>query len=1138
MSKFWAAAGEDSASSSEDSSDDSSSSSSSGASGAKGGGAGERWVMESDSDSEDSVRVVKSARTRAFEAFETNVRSLRNAMRNRDHVGLMDEFDALSKSMTKSKKVFENNGGIPRFLVRTLCDLEDHVRECLSDKAAFKKLKPAQGRALNRTKLAVKKFVEPYRGIMEEYRKNPVISESEGEGDESDSSSSSSSDSSDSDSDSDSSSSGSSAKAAAKKKKPAAKVDSDSDSDSRDAWAQLRLGRVEDVGSRGERGGRAGDNSEPGSDESGSDDDSDASSDWDNSSSSSDSSDDSDAGAGDGELKGRARWLKRTAVVKEKVEKDKQKRSEERKLAKEEAAKLRAKEAEEAQEKGKIKEEDLTPSLVKKRSLEIVSSRGRKGSDPKALLAQLEALSDLAAKFGPRVEIPVLMHVVTAQFDMQRNIDDYMETPTWRSCAERIGRIGAILEGPSEKEGYSWTIGPMNAEEEELNNDVMMNALTGGKGKGGAKMMATAAGAAGAKGAEAGAMTAMAQEVELVNPATGEVETEDERMERLRSEREAKMTPEEYHTIRVPGTPSNFLSRLDEEYNKSLQRISPHSVDYVLRLKDEARLAELLSAFRKYYVRAGSPEDAAMLAELEVEHLYYRHDSIVLQVAQAVAAQKEAGENEGEGGEEGKEGEKGADEGEDKSEDKQGGEAASSPVATPADTAKIVSDLCTYIYKHGSDRQKTRAMLCHIYHHAIHDRFLEARDLLLMSHLQETIPVTGDISTMILFNRTTVTLGLAAFRLGKIWDAHQCLSDICSGRSRELLAQGVSTGRFSDKSPEQEKAEKRRQIPYHQHINLDLLEACHLISAMILEVPNMAAAGVDENNSRRTRVQSRTFRKYHDIYSRQVFTGPPEQTRDFVMTATKALMRGDWKTCSDLLGSLEAWDLIAGAGAADEIRTMLVDKIKQTGLRTYLLAFSSQYDSLSHDQLCDMFEMGKNDVHSVVSKMMINRDLIASWDQPTGTIVMRKVESSALQVAALQFAEKAASLVDANERLLDAKTGNYGYKDNDGWRGDRGGYRGGMFGGRGDRGGGFRGGGGGRGRGGRHHGGGRGGGRGGDRDRYGGGRGGGDRDRYGGGRGGDRDRYGGGGRGGGRRFAPSGSDRRDGGDRGGKGNRW
>eukprot|EP00585_Thalassiosira_rotula_P007583 CAMPEP_0196148232 /NCGR_PEP_ID=MMETSP0910-20130528/27293_1 /TAXON_ID=49265 /ORGANISM="Thalassiosira rotula, Strain GSO102" /LENGTH=1019 /DNA_ID=CAMNT_0041410875 /DNA_START=161 /DNA_END=3222 /DNA_ORIENTATION=+ len=961
MSKFWAAAGSDDSSSSSSSSDDSSSSSDSSAAPARAGD--NRWVMDSDSDSEESVRVVKSARTRAFEAFETHVTSLRNALKNSDHKTLMEEFESLSKAMIKSKKVFENNGGIPRFLVRMLCDLEDHVAKSLADKASFKKLKPAQGRALNRMKLSLKKFNEPYRGIMEEYRKNPVISESDGDSD-STSSSSDSDDDSDSDSDSTGSSSSSSSDSSASQAKKATKeADSDSDSD-------------EDS------------------------DASDDSTDWDNDSGSDSSDSDSDDENPDGELKGRARWLKRTVVTKEKVEKDKQGRSEERKKAKEEAAKLRAVQEEEKKDKGEIREEDLTPSSVRKRSLEIVSSRGRKGSDPKVLLGQLEALSKLAERFGPRVEIPVLMQVVTAQFDMQRTIDDYMETPMWRSCAGYIERIGDILSS-----GEGWMVGPMTSEEEELANDMMMT-LMGSKNKGGKMKMST--------GVD-GAMSAMATEEKLINPNTGEVETEDQRMERLREEREAQMSPEELKTVRVPGSLSLFLSRLDEEYNKSLQRISPHSIDYVMRLRDEVKLVELLTVFQNYYDRVESPADAAMLGELRVEHLYYRHDSIVMQVAQAIEAKaKEDG-------------------GDDAKEETAADSPAEGVEQVPVDMADKMAELCTNIYQNGTDRQKTRAMLCHIYHHAIHDRFLEARDLLLMSHLQETIPVTGDISTMILFNRTMVTLGLAAFRLGKIWDAHQCLSDICSGRVRELLAQGVSTGRFSDKSPEQEKAEKRRQIPYHQHINLDLLEACHLISAMFLEVPNMAMADSDEN--RRTRVISRTFRKYHDIYDRQVFTGPPEQTRDFVMTATKALMKGDWKKCSEFLNSLEVWSLVAGENAGAEITTMLTEKIKETGLRTYLLAFSSQYDSLSHEQLCQMFEMGENEVHAVVSKMMINRDLIASWDQPTGTIVMRKIEPSALQILALQFAEKAASLVDANERLLDAKTGNYGYKDGDNWRG-------------------------------------------------------------------------------------------------------
>lgn len=229
------------------------------------------------------------------------------------------------------------------------------------------------------------------------------------------------------------------------------------------------------------------------------------------------------------------------------------------------------------------------------------------------------------------------------------------------------------------------------------------------------------------------------------------------------------------------------------------------------------------------------------------------------------------------------------------------------------------------------------------------------------------------------------------------------------------------------------------------------------------------------------------------------------------MRSAKALMKGDWKTCADMVTKLDVWKLIPGdQDIPEQIKTMLTAKIKLEGLRTYLFSFSAQYDSLSLAQLCAMFEMSKNEVHSVVSKMMINRELYASWDQPTETIVLRKVEPTSLQVVALQFAEKTATLVEANERLLDSQSGFYGYKDehHGGWKGRDGGdgrgfTRGGYNRGGGDR---FqRGGGrgGGRGRGGRGGGRGRGGG---------GGRGGGNRSGRGGGRGG-----GGGGGGGGYR---------------------
>lgn len=68
-----------------------------------------------------------------------------------------------------------------------------------------------------------------------------------------------------------------------------------------------------------------------------------------------------------------------------------------------------------------------------------------------------------------------------------------------------------------------------------------------------------------------------------------------------------------------------------------------------------------------------------------------------------------------------------------------------------ASTASRMETLCKYIYsKDDSNRIRTRATLCHVYFMALHDHWYEARDLILMSHLQENIQ-HSDIPTQVCY---------------------------------------------------------------------------------------------------------------------------------------------------------------------------------------------------------------------------------------------------------------------------------------------------------------------------------------------------------------------------------------------------
>jgi translation initiation factor 3 subunit C len=193
--------------------------------------------------------------------------------------------------------------------------------------------------------------------------------------------------------------------------------------------------------------------------------------------------------------------------------------------------------------------------------------------------------------------------------------------------------------------------------------------------------------------------------------------------------------------------------------------------------------------------------------------------------------------------------------------------------------------------------------------------------MLLMSHLQESIH-SADVTTQILYNRTIVQLGLCAFRCGLIKETQMTLQDIiATQRVKELLAQGIHHQRYQVLTPEQKKAERQRHLPFHMHINTELLEAAFLVSSMLVEIPLLAS--IDSEEQKRKAI-SKPFRRLLDFADRQVFTGPPESIRDHIMQASNALQDGDWQQCRDLIQSIKIWSLMPEANSVKEMLTKYV----------------------------------------------------------------------------------------------------------------------------------------------------------------------------------------------------------------------
>lgn len=616
-----------------------------------------------------------------------------------------------------------------------------------------------------------------------------------------------------------------------------------------------------------------------------------------------------------------------------------------------------------------IRPEDMTEESVDAKLMEILQARGRKGTNKRE---QIELISQLvtAAK-TPQQEIEITMHLISAQFDSIPAAKLFMPADLWREALSNALKVVDLAKKHFPKIRFADEADAISEEPLVLVRD------SGRQGE--------------PNDASGKHALAVEKSVGLAQKSGAEASSKGNR---------------DTDQIVVRGDLASTFERFDDELYRAWQGTDAYSLEYVDRLKDEVTLLRLASSTQAYFESAveieemkmeGSSDEhsnearlnglrarAARIAGRRILHMYCKSDELNKKVLSFSGASQ---------------------------------------------SDKSLSELATLVYRYGEEYAKSQSMLAHIFNKALNNRFYDARDMLLMSHLQETISGL-DIPLQVMFNRAMTQLGLCAFRLGMPWEAHSCLQEMCSpsfggggggpARLKELLAQGITQQRGYEKTPEQEKAEIRRQIPYHMHVNLDFVETAHLTSAMLLEVPAMALSKA-RGDVRRWPI-SKSFQYFLRSSMKQAFPGPPENTRDFVMAATRCMMKGEWKGAFEHISSIRAWKCLS-QNERSETLERLKELLKVEALRTFTLSYSSYFESLAVQQLSEVYELEASKVHSVLSKMIINGELRASWDQPTACMIMRRTEPSRLQSLALQLSAKVVNMTDNNEKLVDAKSG-------------------------------------------------------------------------------------------------------------------
>ncbi|KAJ2699710.1 Translation initiation factor 3 subunit c, partial [Coemansia spiralis] len=501
----------------------------------------------SDDDSDDDVkRVMKTPKEKYTDETVALSAAVLGAVRT-------DKWSAVATDVEKLKGVVLKLGAVlrgeslPRIYIRCIAKVEDRTVVGGMSKEQLGKLNAVDARAFNKLKQRMRDYTTPIAKQLAEYRANPVDS--------------------------------------ADDEQPQADAESDDDDEQAVPAPAARKARKAPAARRAPAAGSGSDSGD---------------SYWGSESDESESSSESE-----GERRvGFARWLKKTPTKDEGSAKSSRKeRSQRAAQASAAAAAAAAAAGDEDEDDGftavgkggkAVQKPAVTAETLNKNLKAILDARGRKSTDKKGTIRQLEALLGVAANSLQKCK--VLLALVSAQFDDASGTPtaNYMAVEQWSRAQASLNELLATLEANSQ----------------------------------------------------------------ITIAESAEVHTEDSDIAYAGE------------VIALNGSIVGLVERLDDEFDRSLQQIDPHTPDYIGRMRDSVPLYATIVRSQRYFERCALKDSLCRAVVRRLEHLYYRTDQVNRQVEEAAAGQP------------------------------------AEPAASPEDT---IQQLCSFLYQNADPALRVRA---------------------------------------------------------------------------------------------------------------------------------------------------------------------------------------------------------------------------------------------------------------------------------------------------------------------------------------------------------------------------------------------------------------------------------------------